>query len=202
VILLTFDPLPIVLLALLPLRRRTLAALRIGQRLVKSGDLWELDIPADDLRGGRPLDYPISIDLSQRIDLYLANFRRRIPGAIAHDGLWASNKGRPMDAGTIYDTVRCRTRKSFGFPINLLRFRHAAGPYGLSTTLRTYEVSKIFLATHRLIRRKCIALCRSRALRGEFSIGLLGALRTQIDPKYWQEPSFNRRYAKNSTRPY
>jgi len=121
------DGLIIALLALLPLRRRTLAALRIGQQLVKSGDLWELDIPADDLKGGRPLDYPISVDLSQRIDLYLAKFRRRIPGAIAHDGLWASNKGHPMDAGTIYDTVRRRTRESFGFPVNLHRFRHAAG---------------------------------------------------------------------------
>jgi integrase/recombinase XerD len=121
------DGLIIALPALLLLRRRTLAALRIGHQLVKSGDLWELDIPAQDLKGRRPLDYPISLDLSQRIDLYLGRFRRRIPGAARHDGLWPSNQGRLMDAGTIYDTIRRRTREAFGFPINLHRFRHAAG---------------------------------------------------------------------------
>ena len=121
------DGLLIALLALIPLRRRTLAALRIGQQLVKSGDLWELDIPAQDIKGRRPLDYPISFDLSRRIDLYLGQFRCRIPGAAEHDGLWPSNKGRPMDAGTIYDTVRRRTRAAFGFPVNLHRFRLAAG---------------------------------------------------------------------------
>jgi integrase/recombinase XerD len=40
------DGLLIALLALIPLRRRTLAALRIGKHLVKSGALWSLDIPA------------------------------------------------------------------------------------------------------------------------------------------------------------
>ena len=34
-----------------------------------------------------------------------------------------------MDAGTIYDTVRRRTSEAFGFPINLHRFRHAAGTF-------------------------------------------------------------------------
>ena len=112
--------------ASVPLRKRTHAALRVGHQLVKSGELWSLDIPARDLKGRRPLDYPISFELSQRIDLYLSKFRRRIPGAANHDGLWPSNKGRPMAAGTIYDTVRRRTREAFGFPVNLHRFRHAA----------------------------------------------------------------------------
>jgi site-specific recombinase XerD len=83
------------------------------------------------MKAGRPKAlmrfYPISFDLSQRIDLYLSQFRRRIPGAAKHAGLWPSNKGRPMDAGTLYDTIRRRTKEAFGFPINLHRFRHAAG---------------------------------------------------------------------------
>ena len=32
-----------------------------------------------------------------------------------------------MDDGTIYDMVRRRTREAFGFPVNLHRFRVAAG---------------------------------------------------------------------------
>jgi len=64
--------------------------------------------------------------LSARIDVYLGKYRKRIPGADTYDGFWVSNKGRAMDAGTIYDMVRRRTCTAFGFPVNLHRFRHAA----------------------------------------------------------------------------
>jgi integrase/recombinase XerD len=121
------DGLIIALLALIPLRRRTIAALRVGTHLVKSGALWSLDIPAKDNKSKRPLEYEISPDMSERIDRYLAQFRCRLPGAEVHKGLWASNKGQPMDDGTIYDMIRQRTREAFGFPVNLHRFRAAAG---------------------------------------------------------------------------
>jgi len=75
------DGLMIALLALIPLRRRTLAALRIGKHVVQSGAQWALDIPAKDIKTRRSLDYPIPADLSARIDLYLNQFRCRIPGA-------------------------------------------------------------------------------------------------------------------------
>ena len=90
------DGLIIALLALIPLRRRTLAALRIGKHLVRSGDQWVLDIPAEDIKTKRPLEYPISAELSERIDIYLNQIRPRILGAGTHDYLWASSRGRPM----------------------------------------------------------------------------------------------------------
>ena len=121
------DGLIIALLALIPLRRRTLAALRIGKHLIRSGDLWALDIPSKDVKTKRPLEYPISAELSGHITLYLAQIRSRIPGAGTHDYLWASSRGRPMSDRIIYSAVRRRTRKAFGFPVNLHRFRHAAG---------------------------------------------------------------------------
>jgi len=34
-----------------------------------------------------------------------------------------------MDDGTIYATVRCRTKAAFGFPVNLHRFRSVAGTF-------------------------------------------------------------------------
>jgi integrase len=120
------DGLIIALLALIPLRRRTLAALRIGRHLVQSGDLWALDIPAEDTKTKRPLEYPISAELSGRIDLYLNQFRCRIRGGGAHDYLWASSRGRPMGDRSIYIAVWRRTNKTLGFPVNLHRFRQAA----------------------------------------------------------------------------
>jgi len=123
------DGLVIALLALIPLRRRTLAALRIGRHLVKTGDLWSLDIPAADTKAGRPLEYPISKKMSERIDVYLEKFRRRIPGADKHTSLWASNQGCPMCGMAIYAAVRKRTKKAFGFGVNLHRFRYAAASF-------------------------------------------------------------------------
>jgi hypothetical protein len=113
------DGLIIALLAMIPLRSGTLRALRIGQHLVKVGGLWALDIPAADTKSRRALDYPISREISERIDLYLEQFRSRIPGADKHAGLWASNKGRPMVSNGIYLAVWKRTKKSFGFGVNL-----------------------------------------------------------------------------------
>src|SRR5262245_6480103 len=88
------DGLIVALLAAIPLRRRALAALRIGKQLVRSGSLWVLDIGADDVKNRQPLDFSIPSELSARIDLYLEKFRNCITGAANHDGLWASNKGR------------------------------------------------------------------------------------------------------------
>ena len=123
------DGLIIAFLALIPLRSRTLAALRIGRHLIKVGDLWELDIPASDTKTRRPLDYPISEALSARIDLYLERFRVRISGADKHTSLWSSNQSQPMCPHAIYAAVRRRTKKSFGFGVNLHRFRHAAASF-------------------------------------------------------------------------
>ena len=111
------------------MRRRTLAAIRIGKHLVKAGEYWALDLPPEDTKTGRALDYPVSAELSGRIDVYLSKFRRRIPGAHRHDGLWASNRARSMDDGAIYDMVRRRTANAFGFPVNLHRFRHGAATF-------------------------------------------------------------------------
>ena len=120
------DGLIIALLALIPLRRRTLAALHIGKHLVRSGDHWALDIPAVDVKTKRSLDYPLSPELSQRIDVYVNEIRSRTAGAATHDYLWASSRGRPMGASAINNTVRRRTRRALGFSINLHRFRRAA----------------------------------------------------------------------------
>jgi integrase/recombinase XerD len=54
------DGLAIALLALIPMRSRTLVALRIGKQLVKTGNLWALDIPATDTKTRRTLDYPVA----------------------------------------------------------------------------------------------------------------------------------------------
>ena len=121
------DGLIIALLAAVPLRRRTLAALTVNQHLLKVGDRWLLDIPADDTKTRRPLEFPVPHALSEWISLYLADFRGALTGATMHQGFWPSAKGRPMSGGAIYDAVRRRTIVALGLPVNLHRFRSAAG---------------------------------------------------------------------------
>ncbi len=123
------DGLMIALLALIPLRRRTLAALRIGKHLVKCEGLWFLDIPPEDLKTKCALEYPISSELSRRIDVYVNEIRSQIAGAAIHDHLWVSSRGRPMGAQVIYNAIRRRTRAELGIPINLHRFRRAAATF-------------------------------------------------------------------------
>ncbi|MGA8901912.1 hypothetical protein [Bradyrhizobium sp.] len=119
------DGLIIALLALVPLRRRTLAVLQIGKHLVRFGKAWTLDIPAEDIKTKRPLEFSLEGELSERIDVYVNKVRSRIPGSGAHQYLWASSRG-PIGDLMIYAAVRRRTAQGLGFPINLHRFRHAA----------------------------------------------------------------------------
>ena len=121
------DGLLIALLALFLPRRRTVTAIRIGKQLVRAGELWALEIPPEDTKNKQTLDFLISADMSRRIDVYLQEFRVHLPGADRHNGLWASNKQRPISQSAIYDAVRRRTKKAFGYAMNLHRFRHAAG---------------------------------------------------------------------------
>src|SRR4029079_14370103 len=100
------DGLIIALLAAVPLRRRTLAALTINQHLVKIGDQWLLDIPAADTKTCRPLEFPIPQAPFECIDIYLADFRGAITGANIHQLLWPSAKAHPMRGGALYDPAR------------------------------------------------------------------------------------------------
>jgi hypothetical protein len=159
------DGLLIALLALIPLRRRTLAALRIGQQLVKSDGLWGFDIPAQDVKTRRPLDYPISPGLSRRIDLYLAKFRRRIRGQLGTMGFGRPIKVVLWTAGRSTTPFAVAPARPLAFRSICITFDPPQGPFGQSKTLRTCEVSKTYLATHRSIRQKSITSWRSRASR-------------------------------------
>jgi integrase/recombinase XerD len=144
------DGLIISILAMIPLRRGTLAALQIGRHLIKVGDHWELDIPAVHTKTRRPLDYSIPKDLSARIDLYLERFRSRIRGSDKHAGLWSSHHSIPMRPDSINVAVQKRTKKAFGFGVNLHRFRHAAATFGPYMTRLTCEALRTFSVTQHL----------------------------------------------------
>ncbi len=123
------DGLMIALLAAVPVRRRTLAGLRIGEHLVRSGNGWQLDIPAELTKTGTALDYVLSASLSASVDVFLERFRPVYSGAEKHNGLWPSTHGRPMAANTILQSVTRRTEAAFGYSVSPHRFRNAAATF-------------------------------------------------------------------------
>ena len=59
------DGLLIALLSVFALRRRTVTALKSGVQLFRSGNVWALAIPPEDVKGKRALDFTLSLRLSK-----------------------------------------------------------------------------------------------------------------------------------------
>jgi integrase/recombinase XerD len=175
------DGLIIGILAMIPLRRGTLAALQVGRHLIKVGNCWELDIPAVHTKTRRPLDYSIPKDLSARIDVYLERFRSRIRGSDKHAGLWSSHHSIPMRPDSINVAVHKRTRKAFGFGVNLHRFRHAAASFWSISDPANVRGAKDLLgqATFATTEKHYI-MAQSRLLGVLWRMPLIGSRRTNL----------------------
>jgi integrase len=135
------DGLLIAFLAYRPLRRRTLAALMIGQQLQQIGTTWMLVLEAADLKNQRDADFSWPEPLLPALERYLADIRPLFPGASNHAGLWPSIKGRPMGEKIIYEAVRNRTQAALGIAINLHAFRHSS-----ATTIAMHKPEALGIA--------------------------------------------------------
>jgi integrase/recombinase XerD len=123
------DGLIIAFLAEIPLRRRTLAALRIGENLICEEDYWRLEIAAKDTKTRQPLEFRLSQKLSARIDHYLSQFRPSIRGASKHSSIWASASGNSLSSNAIYELVCSHTQQALGVRMNPHLFRHASASF-------------------------------------------------------------------------
>lgn len=112
------DGLIVGVLTLTGLRRRNIAGIRIGEQLKRVGTGHVLVFRAAEMKDHRPLEMPVPDVLAPYLDRYLTVHRPLIRGAMTHDGLWASMKGRPMSQEAIYERFREHTRVAFGRAIN------------------------------------------------------------------------------------
>lgn len=134
------DGLMIALLAVIPLRRRNIAMIRISRHLVMEGERYLLVFQSEETKNRQPIEFEVPDKLAPFIDRYLA-VRRHIPGAGDHDGLWASAKGCALTGSGIYDRVCRHTREAFGFAVNLHLFRGSA-----TSTIATRDPEHILVA--------------------------------------------------------
>src|SRR5262249_29468176 len=124
------DGLIIALLAARPtLRLRNLAALEIGRTVLRHETGWSIAIPAPETKTKRPIEQIWPEDLTEPLETYLDRHRpvlvqmRRRSAQPPGEALWVSRHGSAMDRGTIYASIKNRTRDGLGRAINPHLFR-------------------------------------------------------------------------------
>ena len=106
-------------MAIFPLRRANIAALVIGESLVKVGDLWQIRVLGELVKNQESLDATLPERIGERIDEHLEYFRPMIFGSSRHKGLWASVKGQPAGGDAIYGAFTRRINDLTGHLIRL-----------------------------------------------------------------------------------
>jgi integrase/recombinase XerD len=126
------DGLMIALLALVPLRRRNFASLRLERNLVEISGSWLISLDARETKTHTPLELLWPGELVGPLRTYL-NVHRPLLSAMSRrwakridNALWVSSHGSPMTEMAIYDRIRAHTQKAFGRAINPHLFRDAA----------------------------------------------------------------------------
>jgi integrase/recombinase XerD len=117
------DGLMIALLASRPIRRRNLAGIRIGVNLLIDPTGYRLRFAEHETKTHTVLEHPLPDWLVPYTNCYLEYYRLIFPGAVDHDGLWASVKGGPLRSEGIYDRIILRTKEAFGHSVNPHLFR-------------------------------------------------------------------------------
>ena len=163
------DGLLIALLAYRPLRRRSLAELRLDTHLRQIGDGYVLALQSENTKSRQPLEFPLPDTLVPFLTRYLEHFRLLFPHQAGEQALWLSAKGGALTDDAIYDRVCRRTATAFGTAIHPHLFRDIAATTiareapaslavardllthaNLETTLRHYTQAQTIEATNKL----------------------------------------------------
>lgn len=141
------DGLIIALLALVPLRRRNLAGLRLDQNLFRVGDSWVIALDANETKTRSALEILWPSELLNALAIYLLTHRPLLSSVTGrwskpiNNALWVSSDGSPMTEIAIYDRIRKHTNESFGVGVNPHLFRDAA-----ATTLAIEDPAHVRVA--------------------------------------------------------
>lgn len=148
------DGLMILMLACRPIRRRSFAGLRLGQHLVKRGEVYVLLLEEHETKNHRRFEQPLPAALTPLIERYLEACRPMLLGGSkggernvnregkdTEDHLWISWRGAPLAETGVYAAITSRTRAAFGTAIPPHRFRDSA-----ATSLGETDPELVWLA--------------------------------------------------------
>ena len=123
------DGMLIALLSQWPIRRRSIAALTLSRHVLIDPDGMTLLLHPEDTKSKRSEGFRVPVTLLAPLQHYLNDVRPRFRGALSHDGLWASMKGRPLSDSWIYAVFCARVLDRFGKRMSLHDVRRAAATY-------------------------------------------------------------------------
>jgi hypothetical protein len=106
-------------------RLRSLATLRWGTGVVRSGDCYRLAFGVADMKGKRRLEYGLHPSLTAPIDHYIEVERPCLQGRRSHGAFWVNQAGNPLGQRGIDGVVRRGSRARFGKAFGPQEFRIA-----------------------------------------------------------------------------
>ncbi|MBP2316532.1 tyrosine-type recombinase/integrase [Azospirillum soli] len=120
------DALMIALTVSRPMRRRTLAGLRVGQHLQPTSNGFVIRLEPEDLKCGGPMSFPLPASLVPHMTRYIAHHRPRLLQGHTHDALWITREGQPMTINGVSSRFERATPTVLGERINPHLLRHCA----------------------------------------------------------------------------
>lgn len=123
------DGLIIALLALWPIRRRSIAALTVDCHVRRQGQHISLDLFPEDTKAKRAESFTVPVSLKPYLEKYLDAIRPGMLRDKSCTGLWVSSLGNQLNSDAIYKIVRTHTREVFGEPMGLHDIRRSAATF-------------------------------------------------------------------------
>jgi hypothetical protein len=128
------DGLLVAMLATRARRIRSMAALRVGHEIARSGDVYGLALTRDLVKTNCADAVSFPESLTPYIDSYLSITRPLLISGQQHEWFWVSNRGERLALASLQDAVQRRSVERFGRAFGPHRFRHALQTAVVSTS--------------------------------------------------------------------
>lgn len=119
------DCLMTLFLALLPIRRRNLAMIQVGQHLILGTDYMSLRFLPTETKTGLPLEVTIPDSLAEYLCIYCDRPRKTLLGEKKHDYLWVNRHGDPLSYSGLNNLFIRIGQALIGRPLYPHLFRHS-----------------------------------------------------------------------------
>lgn len=116
------------LLALMPMRRRAFAGLRIGVSFLRHGDGYTIALPGSLTKSGLPWEADVPEPAAALLRIYLRDARPLLAARAGHfdDHLWIGRKGRKFGEDYLRTLISDGVERITGIPVGPHLFRDAA----------------------------------------------------------------------------
>jgi integrase len=139
------DGLMLCILAARAPRLANLAAMTVGDQVVKVGEICVCALAPEEMKNGREWGFDLPVELTPYIDRYLAVYRPALLRGHQSDAFWISTYRGRMSEQTIYMRMRDTTKEEVGVEINPHLFRDC-----LATGVATEDPQHIGIVPHLL----------------------------------------------------